>query len=84
MSTCRSCGAEIVWATVRSSGKKMPLDATATPDGNVWLHPDGFCDISATPSGDLFAGDSPATGVTRHTSHFATCPDADTHRKARR
>ena len=26
-STCRSCGAPIVWVVMRPSGKRMPLDA---------------------------------------------------------
>lgn len=81
MSTCRSCGAPIIWATVAKTGKRMPLDATPNPDsGNVLLHPDGTCRVVTNQSIRLAVDDVEAAG-TWHTTHFATCPDADKHRR---
>lgn len=80
MSTCTSCGAAIVWATT-AAGKVMPLDAlpversgavlaaSRTPSGDLEvrsIHPDG---------GYLWPDEHPAR------SHYATCPNADQHRK---
>ena len=70
-SQCRSCGSCIIWAKTR--GKKwMPLDATPSEDGNVWLYPDGTCVV--TRQAHLFPEGS------RHMAHWATCPNADSHR----
>lgn len=68
-STCRSCGAPIIWAHT-PNGKSMPLDAEPDPTGNIVLD-DGTARVE--PNQTL-------TG-TRHTSHFATCPHAETWRK---
>lgn len=72
MSTCRSCGAPITWAKT-DKGKAMPLDAEPTPAGNLEL--DGGRVRFVTP-------DANAT-TSRYTSHFATCPDAVSHRRPR-
>lgn len=76
MTVCRSCGAEIFW--VRScSGKPMPIDLLASPEGNISVQ-GGVARVHvgrdrevelAQGSGMLF------------TSHFATCPDAEQHRQ---
>lgn len=68
---CRSCGRPIIW-TITSKGKRMPVDAEPSPDGNVALDegPDGAVRASVT---------GPAPGLIpepRYTSHFATCPEA--------
>lgn len=76
VSVCRSCGAPIVWATVRTSGRRIPLDAEPSSAGNVLLHSDGTCQV-------LIRGLQIAVaGATWHTSHLATC-HADHHRKMR-
>lgn len=82
MSTCRSCGAGITWA-VTGTGKRMPVDAEPDPNGNVVLHD------PTTPGGPPVAavvprrlGDPPPV-FARYTSHFATCPHADDHRRTR-
>lgn len=64
MSVCRSCGAPIVWATVRTSGRRIPLDAEPSSAGNVLLHSDGTCQV-------LIRGLQIAVaGATWHTSHL--------------
>lgn len=77
MTACRSCGAEIFWATT-AAGRAMPIDPTPTPDGNVIIQRrDGR--IGATV---LAAGAAPASPQEpRYTSHFATCPNASSHRR---
>jgi hypothetical protein len=76
MATCRSCRAEIVWA-LTDKGARMPVDAKSATDGNLVLYRQG--------------GEQRVRSVRlpedqlrpRHTSHFATCPNADHHRKDR-
>ena len=81
MSSCRSCQAPIIWARTER-GKRMPLDA------------EPVCDAIAETRG-LFVlrerdhADSPLAiaawgleGTEPHyRSHFATCPNAASHRK---
>jgi hypothetical protein len=65
---CSSCEAPIIW-TVTESGKRMPVDAT--PAGKVTV-------LVRDPAG----GDTPISKQRDHyVSHFATCPQADRHRK---
>ena len=61
-STCRSCGAEILWVKT-ANGKNMPVDYDSEIE---YLWNDGT-------SVEFDAG--------LMTSHFATCPEADRHRK---
>jgi hypothetical protein len=72
MSACRSCGAEIRWAHTEKSGKLAPFDAEPVADG-AWIIEHG----EARHAGMLEV-DAP-----KFTSHFATCPNADDHRKKR-
>lgn len=69
MSVCRSCGTAIVW-TVTEKGKKMPVDKDPVRGGFVLVH-------------DELDPESPPRAIseTVHLSHFATCPNADAHRK---
>lgn len=78
MSTCDSCGAEIIW-TITQKGKRMPVDATP-------IAPNGSGNVLITEG---FLDDTPRSMVTddgagTHTSHFATCPNAAKHRKRRK
>lgn len=63
--TCKSCGAEIIWAKTRM-GKVMPLDAKPSPNGNM-----------AYAAGETHAYTEADAKLhrDRYTSHFATCPD---------
>lgn len=69
MKTCRSCGAEIIW-TETMNGKKMPVDAKPV-QGFVLVRDE--LDPSSTPR---------AIPEKIHLSHFATCPNADQHRRS--
>jgi hypothetical protein len=70
VSACKSCGAEVLWARTRK-GRRMPLDAEPSPDGNIRLA-DGVAEVVGEDqrggNEDLFL------------SHFVTCPQAAQHR----
>lgn len=71
MSACRSCGARIVWATT-TSGKAAPFEIDET----------GKWEIGADGVARRFP-DAKFASPERYTSHFATCKNAASHRKAR-
>lgn len=74
---CRSCQDEVIW-TQSANGKAMPLNATPDPKGRYYLVP------PSDPREDPLAVNGTAPpGAPRFTSHFATCPNAATHRRAR-
>lgn len=95
MARCRSCQARVVWAQT-TKGNLMPLDAD--PDSE-WERPLLDPDSPVAPTGRyvtsnrgarvmevevldqqaLFEEDRPR----RYRSHFASCPNAATHRKDR-
>jgi hypothetical protein len=73
---CRSCTRPMRWVTT-IRGSKMPVDFDPHEDGNVVVHRDGRADVyQSTPT------EIPG-GATLHFSHFATCPNADQHRRSR-
>lgn len=80
---CRSCGAPIVW-TVTMNGKRMPVDLDPVGDvpGAMLFR------VEEDPSnGDLIAtfikSDQRYREEELYVSHFATCPQADQHRRTR-
>lgn len=57
----------------------MPVDPHPVDDGNVLI-------VSRPEDGDMILrvlkkGEDPPPEVSRYVSHFATCPDAERHRK---
>lgn len=81
MSTCRSCGKEIIWIKMKS-GKSMPVDpykhtviigkgneTLVTQDGNI-IH-------------GKFASYEEGANASGYVSHFSTCPFANEHRRSR-
>lgn len=84
---CRSCDAPIRWVTSAATGRAMPLDLEPTPAGNVMLHGGGEEEAAAVA--EVLATDrltraralAAAGTLDLYLSHFATCPDAATHRK---
>ena len=81
MSRCKSCGAEIIWIKMVGTGKLMPCDAA--PISYKTVLP-GIRDAMALVTKDgrvtrgLFDPDSKQIG---YVSHFATCPNANNHRR---
>ena len=80
MTTCKSCGAEIIWVKI-AGGNRMPCDPDLVP---YWAKPKAKGKV-VTPNGEVlscdFDGDlQQATGL-GYVSHWATCPYADAHRK---
>ena len=64
---CQDCGAEVVWAVVDDSGKRVPLDA----------HPEKrFVFTYPAPRDRVELKDTWQT-------HFSTCPKASEFRKTR-
>jgi hypothetical protein len=74
MSACRSCGASITWA-LTVNGKRMPVDAEPSENGNVELITDGRYVLAVVHS------QPPMISKPLHVSHFVSCPDADEHRR---
>lgn len=77
--TCRSCGAPIRWERT-SSGKRIPLDADPARGGNVdvvWIGGERV----AVVLGPADAAAAEVDGHVLYRAHFATCPDAATHRR---
>lgn len=75
-STCRSCGAAIVWATSERTGKHMPFvqDDTA----GEWVITDGKASHQGTAPASYGEHTLP-----RYKSHFADCPQAEQWRRPR-
>ncbi len=75
VSKCRSCQAPVIW-TKMESGKMMPVDANPVT-GFELTEPDYAADSAG-------ASPDPPRGVAKkvYASHFATCPNADEHRKS--
>lgn len=69
MAQCRTCGAEIQWATTPQN-RPIPLDVGDTPDGNMTLTATGVARPRASDD----------TSPPRR-AHFATCKQADMWRR---
>jgi hypothetical protein len=71
VSLCSSCSARVIWATTAANRKPICLDPELVAGGNI----------------ELVAGVAqvvkPSPDVRRYRSHFASCPNAAQHRKAR-
>lgn len=70
-STCRSCGARIIWA--EHGGERIPLNATRVRLYEL-LGPPGNEPIART----MVEGARPLLG---YVSHFVSCPNASQHSK---
>ena len=77
--TCRSCGAEILWART-VAGKAIPLDAEPRPDGNVRIAPIGGIDAALVLTDPAERAAAQIEGPV-YVTHFATCPNAAEHRR---
>lgn len=76
MSRCRSCEAEIEWAFTEND-KRIPLDVPARMgEGNLEVVSRRASEHGMTP---IVRTVPAATGD--RVSHFATCPEAEQHRR---
>jgi hypothetical protein len=76
--TCKSCGARVRWVQLLPRGTAAPLDPTPTSGGNIRLSKGGAVG-KVLPKAELAA--ARRIGEHLHTSHFATCPGAEQHRR---
>lgn len=82
---CKSCGQDIFWVKIRlGAGGRMPLDAEP-----VWVRKEAGGKAYFLQNGEAIRGritgdaddDPDAEVVEAYVSHFATCPQADEHRR---
>lgn len=69
MSQCKSCEAPIIWA-MTEKGRRIPLDEEPVRDGIRFRV--GHGNVASR------VGEGDQSG---HRAHFATCPNANDHRK---
>jgi hypothetical protein len=75
VTTCRSCGAEVVFVPSETTGRRMILDARPSKAVLlIWDDAGTFGDRLG--EGDYRAGTQVARVVDVYTDHHATCPDA--------
>lgn len=74
---CSTCAAPIIWA-VTERARPMPIDAQPTKGGNVLLRPRGS---DMQPLAVLLPVAKQFGHTNLRTSHFATCPQANQHRR---
>ena len=74
---CRSCSAPVFMVEHERTGKRAPINADPVPDGNIVfdLYDDGQVAYRILEIGDR------ANFAPRYTSHFATCPNSNAHRR---
>lgn len=75
---CKSCGAKVVWV-MTEAGKKMPIDPDPSEFGNIYFQKDGTVLVLTKYS----AEGQRRLGKDLFLSHFVTCPNASSHRKAK-
>lgn len=68
---CRSCGARIQWYRT-DQGKKMPVNVTPSPNGNISIQ----VDLLGEPVAHVVSD-----GTGDRLAHFVTCPDAEQWRR---
>jgi len=74
MSRCSSCRAEIIWAATEA-GKAIPLDPVMSPAGNL-IAIEGRPGLTVRTKAPLLE-----RHLVGYVPHFATCPQADNHRR---
>lgn len=71
---CRSCPAKVRWAVTLKNAKPIPLDVNPSDDGNLVV----FRGVAMSRKDADARGLGP---LPLFTAHFATCPNANRHRK---
>ena len=78
---CRSCGSNIIWVRM-TSGKNMPCDWKPIHYKPACPDEEGQIVTLITPGGKVVHGIPEWTSDNfGYTSHFATCPNAEEHRR---
>lgn len=80
MAKCRSCGAEIIWIKM-TSGKNMPVDAKPITYRIAIPGATGTQKLITQDGRVVSCFFDPGSGLKGYTSHFATCPNANQHRR---
>lgn len=77
---CKSCGADIIYIKT-PKGKTMPCDA----EQKTYIQDDNGKDVIITPNGEVIkcyiSGDMRYVTGIGYTPHWATCPNAEQHRR---
>lgn len=76
---CKSCGARIFWAKT-TAGKAIPIDAAASPRGNLVTF---FEKRTGNVRAETYTLIAHGRDAVLRTAHFATCQSADQHRRPR-
>jgi len=79
MAACKSCGAAILWRRNPKTGRMAPIDAAASPRGNIGVDTESYALCNAA-MGHVEC----AEHREHHTNHFATCKFANLHHRSRR
>jgi hypothetical protein len=84
---CSTCRKPIIWAMHERTRRRMPIDAWPSAEGNVRLVrmpvTDEYLLVDGYPVARVLTTKQRFGQTTLHTSHFATCPQAATHRRGR-
>ncbi len=81
---CKSCARPMIWAR-SAAGHNFPLDAEPTKDGDFALIEVLDVNDPNHPPLAMYARKKPeAKTLLLRRSHFSTCPDAESWRKARK
>lgn len=76
LAQCRSCDAPVIWV-VTTNGKRMPVDADPVVAARGFRLDD---EVEGEVPLATFT-QTPAQDERLYLSHFATCPNADQHRR---
>lgn len=81
MAFCKSCNAEIEWAT-SAGNRQIPLDVTRDGRGNQIETPNGNL-VLVGGVATMYSERDKRLARDRRVSHFVTCPNANEWRKSR-
>lgn len=56
MSNCKRCDQPIRWVTTTGQGKRLPLDPSSDPDGNIRIHYSGAAGKKANVLAEVLSG----------------------------
>ncbi len=80
---CGTCNSRVIW-TLTAAEKRMPVDPDPATEGNLLLVPSQTGrHVRSIVLRDRGLETAAARGEPLHLSHFATCPQADKHRRKR-